>query len=447
MFNIYFPHISLASIYNDTNLSLPPMSDEAARSLLSSLLAYDPKARPTADQALVHAYFTAPSKSERTEDSVVASKARISALLEHLRVLKLSHSSYASSTVEISRLKSSDPLAPARLDPKKVIQSMKAYLQTEDKIFEPIRVKFTNEDGYDAGGLLGAMYSQFFEVLFSPSSEYFEQADRDTYLPKADSSVSAADMKLIGAMTLKAIVHGRNPSVKFPPFVYQYILSSEEVSVDISDLESYDFAMSRNLRLMLLTPGVDDLCLSFEGLCVGGEKKDVTDLNKEEYAALKINNYLINKRKANLDAFVSGFKTISALEHHLGMFTPYDLKLLMLGEERISNEDIKALLKFESFSNETTPNMFREMVDEMTTDELRQLLHFISNFVSIPVGGFGTYDKLTIRNNAATDGVPISHTCFLTLDLPDYKNKQKLVSNVKLALANHQHTGGSFSIR
>ena len=55
-----------------------------------------------------------------------------------------------------------------------------------------------------------------------------------------------------------------------------------------------------------------------------------------------------------------------------------------------------------------------------------------------PLGGLGNV-KLIIQRGADPNRLPVSHTCFNTFTLPDYKSKSIMKEKVMLAI---QHTEG-----
>ena len=62
---------------------------------------------------------------------------------------------------------------------------------------------------------------------------------------------------------------------------------------------------------------------------------------------------------------------------------------------------------------------------------------FVTSSNNVPVGGFSNLDrKFTINYVAKSAALPVAHTCFITLDLPDYNNIEVLEEKLLFAISN-----------
>jgi len=447
----HFPDISMIALLNQHGeLEIPPCYNQNLSDLLLRLLETDPKRRLSADEALVHPYFLA--VQEASQDS---SAARIEALTEHLRAVRVAKSaSLGSVTRHFNQIVSDN--GSMKLDLADVFS--KCANMSENELFGPFSITFDGEDGIDAGGLTTAFYDRFFTQVFEEQVGMFERAEMDTYLPRAFiPQEREQDFKTFGNLVAKCLYEGRLPSVKFAPVVFKYILDGIAAEVTFSDFEMYDIKQSRHLRQLLNSPGAEYLYLTFENLITDGDKREVTDANKHEFVSLTIRYELLEKRIRALQKIREGFFQIPIFEKHLKLFTHFDLTLLMLGEQHLQASDIKNTLVADS----DLPNaaqmigFFNEVLDRFTVEELRLFLHFITTEVAIPVGGLRnpstrTYyavDKITIYPvYGSVDTFPISHTCWYRLDVPDYPTADMLYDKLIAALKNHQMSAGAFFI-
>jgi len=63
------------------------------------------------------------------------------------------------------------------------------------------------------------------------------------------------------------------------------------------------------------------------------------------------------------------------------------------------------------------------------------LLFFITGSSSIPYGGFKETKITIIKNNKDTDSLPIAHTCYSELELPNYTSKEVLEKKLRFAIS------------
>lgn len=116
------------------------------------------------------------------------------------------------------------------------------YRSGEEIKYGKLGVKFTGEDGIDAGGVSREWFSVLAQQIFDPNFALFEPcaADQQTYQPNKHSSVNEqhlAYFKFIGHVIGKAVYDGRLLDAYFSRAFYKQILGR---SVDIRDLESID---------------------------------------------------------------------------------------------------------------------------------------------------------------------------------------------------------------
>lgn len=69
---------------------------------------------------------------------------------------------------------------------------------------------------------------------------------------------------------------------------------------------------------------------------------------------------------------------------------------------------------------------FWEVIHEMSEEQKRLFLRFVTGSDRIPIGGMSKLKFIIARNGADSEKLPTAHTCFNVLLLPDYGNKEKL---------------------
>ncbi len=82
--------------------------------------------------------------------------------------------------------------------------------------------------------------------------------------------------------------------------------------------------------------------------------------------------------------------------------------------------------------------MFWEVFHELSGEDKKKFLMFLTGTDRIPVLGM-TAKKLTIQKTGDSGYLPVAHTCFNLLDLPEYSTKERL--RYKLLQAIHGTQG------
>ena len=76
------------------------------------------------------------------------------------------------------------------------------------------------------------------------------------------------------------------------------------------------------------------------------------------------------------------------------------------------------------------------MIEAMTEIEKSEVLFWVTGYKRLPVGGFSalpTRFNIKIVDQPG-DFLPVSHTCFFTLELPKYTSQQQLTTKINQAV-------------
>jgi hypothetical protein len=181
-------------------------------------------------------------------------------------------------------------------------------------------------------------------------------------------------------------------------------------------------------------------------LVPGGAKVNVTDANKKMYLTLLARHRLgLSRRPYNTDslapqvkAFVEGFYSIVS-EGLLETFDDNELELLVCGMPEVSVPDFKNNTAYPGIRdpfNDPIVRWFWTCVENMNGEERARLLQFVTGSSQVPSGGFKTLEpKINIKmNHSPPSHLPVSHTCFNTLELPRYRSFEQLQERLALAI-------------
>lgn len=203
--------------------------------------------------------------------------------------------------------------------------------------------------------------------------------------------------------------------------------------------------------IMILNEDVVPLCLTFtiddnrygEAKTVllkeHGDEIDVTNENKIEYVSL-YTNYRLRKSIINqITAFCEGFNWLIS-QDEIKMFSPNELDLLICGIPDIDVNDLEENTCYVEPYNHDHPvvKMFFNVISNWDPQKLAKFLLFLTGSSQVPVNGFKYYkDKekpITLAPGGDRNRLCVAHTCFNTLDLPQYETEEELNNKLLISI-------------
>jgi len=211
---------------------------------------------------------------------------------------------------------------------------------------------------------------------------------------------------------------------------------------------------------------IDSLGLTFETeaanstsveLLPNGSNVPVTKNNVIQYI------HLVTHQKMNVSgsrqtlAFLSGFRDIIP-SHHVRLFSAYELQKIISGDDAVKGIDVQSLMNVVRYSGGYHPTQsimmwFWQVVAEMTPEQQRLFLKFMTSCSRQPLLGFGSMNpppciqqirlledargRDVAEGAAAGNGhvrLPSSSTCMNLLKLPKYTSKEMLRDKLLYAI-------------
>jgi len=332
-----------------------------------------------------------------------------------------------------------------------------------------IRVQFVNEQGLDEAGVDGGgLFKDFLNDLiteaFDPKFGLFVETPERTLYPNPASEIHAGAKHLqyfyfLGAILGKAAYEGILLDVPLAGF---FLAALKGRHVEFNDLTTLDPELYRNLVSLKRYPGdVRDLCLYFTAidrsgmdeqeieLVPHGSSIEVTNANVPRYIHCMSQFLLRAQIHRQIACFVSGFE-IMMRKRWLNMFTPAELRLLISGQ-RTGSMDIADMAAHCEYSGGYAPDhpvirTFWNVMREITPDEQRQVLKFITSCSNTPLLGFSHLEPRLVIHRSGTAGseaadstadltrLPTAATCMNLLKLPPYTSKDALKSKLLYAV-------------
>lgn len=318
-------------------------------------------------------------------------------------------------------------------------------------------VEFHDEEGVDDGGLSREWFELLSRGIFDPNYLLFIQSGKgSTYYPDPRSTILEEEertqmYRFVGRFIAKAIVEGQLLDCYFVRAFYKMMIGEMLV---LQDLEDYDEQVYSSL-LYMLQNDAELLCQSFVySYSSFGEEKDielkpegktidVNNENKFEYCQLVLKYRLYDCIKAQVDAFLQGFNDLvpSSL---IKIFDSKELELLISGLPTIDIGDLQENTVYQNYNKKSPVIVWLwEVLEEFNNSERAEFLQFCTGSSKVPVEGFkalrgpnGTQKFQVEKCQAANpnERLPISHTCFFQLVLPEYSSKEILRERVLKAI-------------
>ena len=314
----------------------------------------------------------------------------------------------------------------------------------------PIRVKYQNEEGLDAGGLAKDWFSEVSRNLLEGSTGLLIQNEHGfaTIDPRAviihKPSESRWLFKALGIFFAKALIDGQTLGMTLNPTILMLMCDKTPT---LEHLKDVDPSFYRGLK-WVEENNVEGADLTFSAsyelfgsnetikFIENGDTVTVTEENKEEYLDL-IQQWLFRGRyEPGLTHLLEGFHRhipTKELEH----FSLDEIQLIMGGRASIDASDIQKDVEFAGGFDESSPQVcwLWDVLAEFDQESLSRFLSFVTGCPSLPVDGL--QPPLMLTHTEGTDSVlPRAHTCFNQLVLPKYSSFEILKERLTYALMN-----------
>lgn len=361
--------------------------------------------------------------------------------------------------------------------------SMNQLNQLGPKLRKRVQVTFFNEHGAQEAGIDGGgVFKEFIDDLikdaFSAESktanyQLFSVTPLQTLAvnPNLTQDLSLlSHYEFLGRVLGKAVYESILVEPQFClPFLNQLLGRANS----LEDLKNYDPEYYRNLiKLLRMSPAeLDGLELTFEvslgegrasrtvELVPGGRSKPVNKQNVIQYVHLVAHKRLNVEGASQTKAFLRGFRDLIPAAW-VRLFSAYELQKLISGDDSIRGIDVASLKTSMQYAGGYHPSQpvmhwFWEIIDEMTADEQRKFLKFMTSCSRQPLLGFASLepapcvqqirlpDTLFSGDPMKNAPLPTSATCMNLLKLPNYPSKE--VMRFKLLTAIESGAGFELS--
>ena len=319
---------------------------------------------------------------------------------------------------------------------------------------KPLLVKFEGEEGEDAGGIRKEFFMLILKEILDPKYGMFESYEESRLMWFSDYKGLVEDQMyfLVGIVLGLAIYNDTIIDISFPKALYKKLLGE---SVDMSDLKELDPTLYKNFQELLNYDeeenggSVEDVfCLTFSidkdnfgkvvtvNLVENGSEKNVTKSNRAEYVNAYI-EYLFNTSvQEPFKAFKTGFLKVCGGEI-LNLFKPTELMEMVIGNQNYNWEDLEKNTEYKGvyYRQHKVINMFWNVFHDFDVTKKKKFLLFLTGSDKVPITGL----KIIIQSVKLGDThLPVAHTCFNLLDLPQYSSTNVMRTKLSTAINYNQ---------
>ncbi|ERT01941.1 hypothetical protein HMPREF1624_00236 [Sporothrix schenckii ATCC 58251] len=178
----------------------------------------------------------------------------------------------------------------------------------------------------------------------------------------------------------------------------------------------------------------------------GDDAPMVTGENRNAYVTDYIRYLTDVSVRAQYEAFSRGFRKCLHPKS-LTLLTPALLQSLLEGEQTIDMDELRQHTRYVGWdTGHATVSDFWSIVSAYDEPMKRKLLEFVTASDRMPVGGAKTMQFVLQRNGeeeAVGGHLPTAYTCYGTLLLPEYPNREVLQERLAMALENAKGFGFS----
>ena len=343
-------------------------------------------------------------------------------------------------------------------------------------------VALKNEHATDSGGPYHEVISGMCHELQcdylnmfikTPNHKHDVGLLRDKYIPNPDAKREIIEQgyEFLGKLMASAVASGEVLDLNLHPVVWKALLGNEITFYDYEGIDSIYFSLINNLENELklienkeseeniISTSNENLTIKKEDLDNFQEKYNLNFIIKnsnESDIALKpdgdkipvtlknLKEYITLSKKMRTSEFIpqiefikKGFNSVipSSIFQHLYW---RQLEELVCGKTILDIRAFKQNTEYEGFhENDDVINWFWEWLSNCNEHEQSLYLKFVSGRTRLPKDKNFKYTHIIVKYAShGNESFPNSATCFFTLKLPVYKDKETLKNKMKYAIQN-----------
>ena len=333
-----------------------------------------------------------------------------------------------------------------------------SLLRTDQR---PWRVTFEGEGGTDAGGLFRDSVSHLCTELQSsaiplfipcPNSRTKIGDNQDKFIPNpsATSSIHLSMYAFVGKLMGIAIRGGHMLNLDFPSLLFRPLVGQPITRADLQAVDALSFDVLDKIVAMpeaeadsfTSTFALTFTTMASDGreveLVPGGREQTVTWHNRLEYCQL-VEQYRLTELSQQIAAIRKGLGTIVPVQL-LPLFTAVELECMICGKREISIDYLRANTRYRPplTSHDRHVQMMWDVLTSFSHEERQLFIRFVWGQSRLPYNPSDFTQKFEIWPHPRDDDrvLPVSHTCFFSLELPRYTSQEVMRAKILYAINN-----------
>uniref|UniRef100_UPI00398EB717 probable E3 ubiquitin-protein ligase HERC6 n=1 Tax=Pristiophorus japonicus TaxID=55135 RepID=UPI00398EB717 len=307
----------------------------------------------------------------------------------------------------------------------------------EDDLKKDLVVKFDGELGMDLGAVRQEFFLSVFKELIHPDSGMFSKNVSTLWFP-SKISVPIENYFLFGILCGLVVYNFSVVYIPFPLVVFKKLLNVKPTLEDLKELDP------ENTLACILDGDEDqdlgiDFVISWDGqeveLIPNGNNQPVTKENREEFVEAYVKYIFTTSVKKPFDEFRRGFYKVCDKEL-IKFFQPQELMDILIGSDDYDWNVLEENTTYEGIYSRTHPTIqiFWTVFHELTLDEKKRFLAFLTGTDRIPVMGMQSVKIKIFPCHLTEDDYPEANVCFFRLNLPEYTNAESLKTKLVRAI-------------
>ncbi|KAI0142919.1 hypothetical protein GGR57DRAFT_375234 [Xylariaceae sp. FL1272] len=357
------------------------------------------------------------------------------------------------------------------------------WRREERELMRPLKIHLgedSGEEGFDSGGVQQEFFRLAIAEALNPDYGAFTVEDRTRMAWFQPGSLQPEwRYELVGLIVSLAVYNGLTLPVTFPKALYHKLLGEpvtelhhiadgwpelasgltnllewNEADGAVEDVFVLTYEFSTSMFGQPVTRQMDPERQSWPQLSSNPNAEPlsadnptdappVTGDNRNAYVSDYI-RYLTDISVApQFAAFERGFRTCLHPKS-LSLLTPALLQSIVEGTQEINISELKRAVRYVGWdAGHSTIRDFWSVVKTYDERMRRKLLEFVTASDRVPVGGVQNVQFVIQRNGSEDEGghLPTAYTCYGTLLLPEYPDKEVLRERLGMAIENAQGFG------
>ena len=337
--------------------------------------------------------------------------------------------------------------------------TLSALLRADSsELIGQIRVEFEDEEGIDLGGISRDFFTTVTNMIFSPDFGMFKLINDSFYwFVSGENAQPLNYYTMLGAFIGVAINNKVVLPIHFPIIMYKKLINYNNSVFNISDYAEIDPESADSLRSLLDSKekgeNIELAGLMFDSsedyfgsiktdeLIENGSNIAVTNDNVEDYIEKFIDWKLNKSIEKVFNAFKNGYYRVNNTPF-MRLFSPEELNELVSGVQELDWKALKESARYSDYTAEsqTVKDFWSIFEDDFNEEQRITFLYFVTGIKTAPVGGLGCL-RIKISHSNDINLIPMSHTCFNHLVLPDIKCRSILKERMLICISNSEGFG------